>query len=55
MTLQELEIQLLNLSPTDRLRIIQFVAESLIPSIGEPIHESASLELVSDRLWKLLQ
>lgn len=33
MPLEELEKQLLSLSPTDRLRIIQSVIQSLIPTV----------------------
>ncbi|MCY7284929.1 MAG: hypothetical protein LH679_16200 [Cyanobacteria bacterium CAN_BIN43] len=50
MTLQELETQLLNLSPTDRVRIIQLVIQSLIPnSTSEPTQNSNSLDLTRDR------
>jgi hypothetical protein len=55
MTLQELETQLLTLNPTDRLRIIQSVIQSLIPNpTSEPTQSADSQDLTSDTAFATL-
>jgi hypothetical protein len=51
MTLQELETQLLNLNATDRLRLVQSVIQSLIPSAtSEPPQDfDVPVDLTRDR------
>jgi hypothetical protein len=56
MTLQELEAQLLKLNPSDRLRIIQSVIQSLIPNpTSEPTQTADSQDLTSDTAFTTLR